>query len=377
MYTDYQKIDDTISNLESFVHSNGFNHDLYVDIAIQIYRKISKNNPQDIPSRMHIGKILEEKNKLQEAHVEYKYIIDNIIDQNYQTLNSLGHICARRAKEEYKSLSPAELTVLTTDAVRYFKLAEQFAPTKNKAYIMCTLAWFQYRTLLDFDAAHATYLHVIDDLKDNLFSAYCGMAMLCANFRRSSNWFSETETIKFFNLAMGMHKKKSVRSLSAIVPYGNFLYCLGKYEKAREKYISALKLKPNETNAIKILQRISDELKMFEDLRNHTHIKIFDLFSAQNITYRDFNVWLDDESRLDIFSLLLKWIENENGTSENAKYAKNIIKNLRNSEYRKTRSILRFRIEQSCQKKLLLLNIGAEYASMNYRAMCFLLQKQL
>lgn len=195
--------------------------------------------------------------------------------------------------------------------------------------------------------------------------------MLYANPVKYNMLFNPINADECFRSALEYGNGRQL--VSALIPYGNFLYAIGDLEQSEQKFNQALKIKTTEKNAKKMIQNITNERNFFNDLRMHKPIRIDDLDAACRVS-----AWpesFDDVTiRLDIFLVLLRLIEEENSEFL-VKKALEIKKNMRNCSGSWRQSILTIRLEQHVEMLCYKQNISKEYAWQNFKTTCYHIHK--
>ena len=376
-FIEYQIVNSTLQTFESFVKKNGLNEKRFYMLGICILKEIAEQYPNDSHSRMTLARFYEQTGDLKSAIDTSKSVL--AFDPHaYRALNSLGDLCAKRARMEFPTtITKDEYDKLCADAVYYFSEAATHVPEHERAVVYTALANFQFRTMRRHDDALAS-------LKDSLkyrqkgteFPTYVGMAMIYADFNRANDHYSETEARRLYECALVNCKGSATQLVSAYVPYAMFLYSLGELPESKAKLNAALKLKPKETKALNLIEKIRAEEEWLETLKSRELPANIALEDSMRFTYADPNIFFDDAKRNDIYALIVKFVYSEPQMCDEVHALASIVRNLIKSEYVRPNDVRSYRIQQMVHKLLARLNYN-EYAAAWFQTSCFFISRTI
>ncbi len=366
-YIDYQKIDKLLSKLDSYMFNRKLHNKSFENYSLNMYQVIADYNPKDIHSRMRLVKKYTDKGKLEEAYDLCQYILDNLSDTNLPTINSLMAILIKNNRKKQIADNKIQEDVETL----YEKGINNCKTKKEEAILSITYAGY----LLDisnYELAQEKLLYVINDLKEDLGSAYTNLATLYFYSYKHNYLFSIKKAKKYYEKAMNL----DIVDVGTVVLYAFYNYQIGNLDVAKQLYEQANQRNPQNKNNQKMLKIIVNEEKKFLNLRKHE----FTYFDNIKELAKDFtknpNKMDDNYYENDVFLLLINWLEDDSFISSDIEDVKQIILTLQNSTYFKyKRDIICYRLIQSVEKKLIDLGYGKTNSKENIKSMCWYIRK--
>lgn len=374
-HVDYQVVDAAYAALENYVKRNRLDKHRYYKLGIRLYAVIIDHQRTDISSRMRLAHCYIQIKELQRAESIYCEILE-LHPNKVAANNSLGYICARRLKDEWKELeaNDAEKKRLMEVCESSFKRAIELAEKdEDKSVCWTTLGLFLYRTMRNYQGSYNALQEALKYQERAAIHSQLGM--LCSNYHKDNSCFSIDKAKYHFERAISLLKSRDLGLLSVYIPYANMYYCLGEYDKAIDLYRKAEYL--GEQKATKMLKKIQDEREYLAIISSYPLKTMTTLEAAYNLTCRDPSVFVNEQQMREIFSLLLRSMADEGKTSYDIKQAIKILQNFRNSNSKYKYEIIAKRTIQQVESAAISYNIYKANAERNFRAQCFFISKAL
>lgn len=404
----YRVVTRYMSNFESFVQTGGYNSVLYRRIARKVFQSIMDNNKGDIPSVLALVKILMEQSAVLDAENVLKEMLEADIENKFKVCVEYASICRERyikldkrikkierwkkrsapassinkIKDRNQTQSTEEVIISErTETVqadesgkpkkeplwkqrnyyydsseKYYRMAVDIAPEKDKAQPLCALADFllqtsgiqsvQNKKRKRIQEAEKCLLKALE-IGTNNCSAYNILAMIYGREQKWNPLYNQVKADEYFEKAVKDCPKDML--VTRYVPWGNLNYNVGKLESAREKYEKALQYKPNEIRAVKAIKLIDEEQYKLDALllEEPVHVKTFrQLYyyvpgnkgrknSSENegkksSAYKRINskIFKNDSAQRDILRLVYKTCRSDEITPAILKKCKNAMQNL-------------------------------------------------
>lgn len=373
-YVDYQMIDAAYFNIRIYVKRNKLNGDRYHKLGIALYKAIADRKHDDVQSRMHLAYCYEQSNELAQAEAVYEELAR--MQPGFQQYCALGNLYAQRLKDEWELLRDdiQEQERLEGACETYFRYAiEKAESNKDKGNSYGAFGWFLFRTKSQFEESYGAFQKALEYYDQA--STHSELGMLCCSFNKRNTRFSIVEAVEHFEKAIHLLPAGSLGRLSCYMPYANMWYCIGEYDKAVSLYLKAGGL--GEEKADEMLARIRREREALNMMRERPPRLIVTMRDAYELTHDDTSVFEDEGKRKDIFTLLLRFVSNNEKTLDDVRIAVFITLNLSKSKYRAERDLIKHRIIQQVELLAIEYDINRNLAEQNFRAQSFFVAQSI
>lgn len=366
---EYQVVDAAYAALEDYVRRNRLDKLRYYELGARLYKAIASHQSKDISSRMRLAHCYVQNKDYRQAERMYQDIL--IIDPDSIAANiALGNLCARLLKDAGKELKDNELERQRLMMVCEFKLKraiELAEKAEDKSICYGAMGWFLFRTMKKYQESYDAFQTALQYCDQA--SIHSQMGMLCGYFDNNNERFSIKEAKWHYERAISLLKKTSLNLLSVYMPYAKLHYCLGEYDEAVRLYEKSERL--GEQKANEMLQRIQQEREELARLRAWPLKTMTTLEMVFDLTNKNRAVFVDEEQKNEIFSILLNSMADTNKTNYDIKMAADIVLNLQRFHRGHVHDTIANRVMQQVEAAAIEHDIRKKKAEEYFRLQCF------